>query len=860
VTPHQVQQSAQTQVSFGTTYDVGRFMGTEYRKGGAAGTPITVAGHTYTVGQRSHDPHDYGSARDLTRGLEPLPKGGVAVGRTLVEAVGILHDGEVVETQDGQIQVYAKDRRNLLAVYDPTKRAAGDTAGATNASAPQMAAVIAHLALHPQTPFDTALGVDLVRLRNGTGTPLAAADGAYIAIKNGLLANGHEIDLGGTGGIQRCGACGQFMGDAHTCPIRAVATLAATTNGASTFNPAQGGVNPATGYSDTPTDPYAPILVDAEAGAPVSASAVEDTAARCAPAPVESGPDVAAPMPESAGAPAPVAVPPIVVQPQIDVTIAAPQVDVAAPQLSIAAPTITVEPPQVQMEAPQVQVNLHLDPERFAQAMIDGWAKAAPGAAIPATSTLDPELRDALTRMAGAVERLATTPTAAPIADERLITATERLTAALTGAELPAPAPRPDATAAAGSPVTEVDRLPRTGMARPADLPLTGQEHILAGVMLPAPDPYWSHMPEELGGPRDTPAREYLPQIDPNYEINGQAEQILRAMSASLQIADRSPKHSQKFRTFGLYGGAGTGKNTLAAQLAASIKTVDAEGTVTQGLDYTEITITEQTSVADAIGTTILTADPHTGATVSRPKLGKIGEAALTGGVICINEIVRNPKLTTAFQPLIEDGVIEIESAEAGKVRIPVHPATVFVFTWNPGFEDDPDRPGQAPLSRMATFRLDSPTLDESKRRAAAFFNALDGQDAPSTDNEQRRQAILKESYAIPSTITPTERELDAATNFWNDIRMHAIGGVGERDLGKTSPTSTAPGPRELQRFVALAKALGNDWQQAASIFDICCDQDPSLFPEQKRLIMERFSLHFGEDGQALSRDTTPPY
>lgn len=541
--------------------------------------------------------------------------------------------------------------------------------------------------------------------------------------------------------------------------------------------------------------------------------------------------------------------------------IAAPQVDVAAPQVSTAAPTITVEPPQVQMEAPQVQVNVQLDPEQLAQAIIAGWTKAAPGAALPGGAALDPELREDLATMAGAVERLATTPTAEPpIADERLITATERLTAALTGAELPAPAPRPDAAAATGSPVEEVERLPRTGMARPADLPLTGQEHILAGVMLPAPDPYWSNMPEELGGPRTTPAREYIPQIDPNYEINRQAEHIMRAMSASLQLASRSPKHSQKFRTFGLYGGAGTGKNTLAAQLAASIKTVDAEGNVTQGLDYTEITITEQTLVADAIGTTILTTDPVSGATVSRPKLGKIGEAALTGGVNCINEIVRNPKLTTAFQPLIEDGVIEIESAEAGKVRIPVHPATVFVFTWNPGFEDDPDRPGQAPLSRMDTFRLDAPTLDESKRRAAAFFNALDGQDAPSTDNEQRRQDILKASYAIPSTITPTGRELDAATNFWNDIRMHAIGGVGEQDLGKTSPTSTAPGPRELQRFVALDKALGNDWKQAATVFDIVCDQDPSLFPEQKRLIMEHFILHFGEDGQALSRDASPPY
>ena len=64
----------------------------------------------YVVGQRSTDPAHFGSARDTTGqvlktddqvGKEPLPKGGsVAVGRTLMTAVGMLYDGEVVETAD----------------------------------------------------------------------------------------------------------------------------------------------------------------------------------------------------------------------------------------------------------------------------------------------------------------------------------------------------------------------------------------------------------------------------------------------------------------------------------------------------------------------------------------------------------------------------------------------------------------------------------------------------------------------------------------------------------------------------------------------------------------------------------------
>ena len=109
VSYHSVLSGANTEVSGGQEYDLGRFIGTEYRKRDAKGAEIEVNGISYKIGSRSQTRDDWSSAR--ISGLEPPPKGGVAVGRTLVEAVGILSQGEVTETADGQIQVYDAERR-----------------------------------------------------------------------------------------------------------------------------------------------------------------------------------------------------------------------------------------------------------------------------------------------------------------------------------------------------------------------------------------------------------------------------------------------------------------------------------------------------------------------------------------------------------------------------------------------------------------------------------------------------------------------------------------------------------------------------------------------------------------------------
>ncbi len=294
-------------------------------------------------------------------------------------------------------------------------------------------------------------------------------------------------------------------------------------------------------------------------------------------------------------------------------------------------------------------------------------------------------------------------------------------------------------------------------------------------------------------------------------------------MSAAMQLGAGKEK-SNWTRAFGLYGPPGTGKNTIARQLAASIKTVDTDGNIIQGMNYTEANITPESSMQELIGTTVLENDPNTGATVSRTKLGKIGLAAAMGSVICVNEIVRNPKLATALQSMIEDGEIQLDSPEQGLIRIPVHQSTVFVMTWNPGYEGDAERPGQAPLSRIMPLKMDRPSADEQARRVESFFAAVRGEAAEVDSIGARRREITAQNYAVPSSITPAKEEITASVRFWGEIGALTGGGIGERQVGLNSDTSTAPGQRELNRFVALGKTIG--WNDALETLKVVCDQD----------------------------------
>ena len=757
LTTHLLQgEDGDTSLSAGQDYDKGHFMGTEYRKRAALGTQVEAAGEIYTVGSRSQEMDDWSSAR--INGHEPAPRGGVAAGRTLVRAVGILSEGEVVRTGNGFIQVYDADRRNLLAVYDPATNIAGDTLGNKNASPAQMAAVLAHRALHPQNEFDLALSTDLARVQQGSGTPLAAADSAYITMKNSMLDDGGTITLGAKVGARRCPRCGQFMGASHNCPVSV-----------SSKTPDLSGL----------------------------------------------GAEIASALRENAPA----------VQPQ-----------------------------------PQ-PVAVHVDSEPFAEAIREALGELDQGASRQAVAATDmEELRDAMTTMAHAVETIGNRPVGQSgeiTGAERFADAVNNLSSAVQNIPM------------GGTPLEEAGagkkRCPRCGQyageghvcpPRPErqvpprpKIAKTAQEHIFSPVQLPVPDPHLDDIPEVVGGALYQPLQEDIPALDPNFEINEQTERIMRSMSAMLQ-AGQGKEDSGWSRAFGLYGPAGTGKNTLARQLAASIQTVDEDGNVTQGMNYVEANITPESSMQELIGTTVLEKDPESGTTVSRARLGKVGLAAAMGSVISVNEIVRNPKLATALQSMMEDGEIQIDSPEQGMLRIPVHPSTVFVMTWNPGNEGDPDRPAAAPLSRITPFRMDKPSIDEQANRVKAQFASIQGRGSASSI-KKRRKELQGRNYAIPKDWSPSDGEIMAATRFVDEVASLSEGGIGERQIGLNSDTPTAPGQRQLTRFVMLGKTAG--WDHALDTLKIVCDQD-SFYQDQWRIIEERFRAHFGDDGNAIKR------
>ena len=531
-----------------------------------------------------------------------------------------------------------------------------------------------------------------------------------------------------------------------------------------------------------------------------------------------------------------------------------PQVDVQVDTTPIADAMRAGEPTQVTMDA-----------DAFAQAIQQGLSNiniSMPDAQAAVSAQDFTELRESMTKMTQAVESMAKSGGSARGGEvripDRLVEVTESLAAAVSGAGVSAPGSYsstgtgrcPKCGQFAGEEHTCPERQPRLGRPVTDAKNMAAQEHILSAVTLAAPDPYLMSVPTSVGGQTFQALEEFIPNVDPNFEINEQTEKILRTMSATLQLGVGKEK-SAWTRAFGLFGPAGTGKNTIARQLAASIKTVDGDGNTTQGMSYTEANITPESSMQELIGTTVLETDPLTGSTVSRTKLGKIGLAAAMGSVISVNEIVRNPKLATALQSMIEDGEIQIDSPEQGMIRIPVHPSTVFIMTWNPGYEGDSERPGQAPLSRIIPMRLDRPSAAEQSRRVESFFADVRGESSAVESISARRKEIITQDYSVPADITPTKEEIDVSVRFFNEVATLSGGGIGERQIGLNSDTPTSPGQRQLNRFIALGKTIG--WNDALDTLKIVCDQDDQ-FESQWSLIRDRFEVHFGLDGETFSR------
>lgn len=764
-------------VSGGSSYPLSRFVGTEFRKG--KGTLIEAGGKFYTVGDRSHDDNDWGRARHA--GLVPPPPtksafSGIAIGRTLVAAAEYLRTSSVVERSDGVIEVYDQDG-GLLSVYDPATRTAGDVAGSTNASAAQMAAVLAYRQLHQSGPLDRLLAMDIDGMSRGVTSPLAVSDSAYLTIKEDLEAK-NTLILGGVLSASKCPECGKFMGAAGCRGTHATATTGTTVVDA-----------PERFFDDVRSD--------------IDGSATEDLPFTDEPAAVPAVPRA---VPVAAAPVTPVVPASVMVNVEApQVAVASPAVTVEPPQVSVASPTVNVDAPQVtvQVDAPQVtlnvdapqvsvespQVTVNLDPDAVASRVAARVPVAVP---VMADGTPVPEM-----------------PVVAPL-DDRVITVLDRMIDRLDRMDRRAE----EATKSAETPAAKPARTvkPRADRAVPKPSEMTEQEKVVTAstLRLPRPDRELSALDRKVLTGDFAVLDEDIPAVKPDYAMNATERTVMQRIVSTRSMGMKMGRVNET-RSFGIYGPPGTGKNELARQLAATMVTVDADGNERQGVHMEQVEFDRDMDTGALIGTTAL----ENGSTVAR--LGPIGLAAVQGSVICLNEVVRNPKALTQFQSMLEEGEIRLKTPEAGIIKIPIHPATTFVLTWNPGLEGDSDRPAEAPRSRIVSFELPAPTTTEQAKRVESFFSKA------------------------PSEVKPTSGEVNASIAFFNQIRASINQGkMQQRGRG----SKAVPGPRDLNQFILAGKTDG--WAAALSQMKVFCDQNVEDREKDWKIIEETFAMNFG--------------
>ncbi len=366
--------------------------------------------------------------------------------------------------------------------------------------------------------------------------------------------------------------------------------------------------------------------------------------------------------------------------------------------------------------------------------------------------------------------------------------------------------------------------------------PSTPQEHILGAVKLPPPDPYRARVPAELGGALDKPVNlnTFVPPMSRQYEINDETEKALRTISAALQTGDPT------LYNFYIAGEPGVGKNTLMRQIAACVQHIDAEGVTRQGIPYHQIDVVEQTNFDDLIGGTALVEE--NGVTVTRWKPGPVGAFLMHGtGVLAINEIVRQPKAATLLQSIMEDRELPIRTPDGGLVKVPIGDGIIIAMTGNPGSDRDPDRPGAAAFTRTIPIRMEDGQPEERARRAEINYLKRIGSRGVVEPKAKARPDVMQRDYGLKTDPLQKE-ELKAAVEFMDEIKQLIQSRQVQARTGGGQPV--APGPRGLDRFIALGKGTG-DWRHALEMLKLYCSQDRELFTDEWKLVEAAFNRKF---------------
>ncbi|MEK7441645.1 MAG: hypothetical protein AABZ78_12670, partial [Chloroflexota bacterium] len=172
-----------------------------------------------------------------------------------------------------------------------------------------------------------------------------------------------------------------------------------------------------------------------------------------------------------------------------------------------------------------------------------------------------------------------------------------------------------------------------------------------------------------------------------------------------------------------------------------------------------------------------------------------------------------------------------------------VHAASIVAMTGNPGADRDPDRPGAAAFTRTIPIKVEYGTKEERMRRAAGRYSRRIG--AANPIKGVAKLDVKARDYT--ARFEPlTAKELTASVEFFDEVETLIEGKDGNRQVqlrtGGGAPV--LPGPRGMDRFLAIGKATG-DWGQPLQMLKGYCTQEPAQYAKEWALVQMAFDRKF---------------
>jgi hypothetical protein len=278
--------------------------------------------------------------------------------------------------------------------------------------------------------------------------------------------------------------------------------------------------------------------------------------------------------------------------------------------------------------------------------------------------------------------------------------------------------------------------------------------------------------------------------------------------------------------------------------VAASTRTIAPDGTLRQGIPYLQWDITEDTNVEELIGGTALVGRNGTTVTVWKP--GPLAAALMHGTcLVALNEIVRKPKAATLLQAIMEDREIQVKTPDGGLVRVPVGDGAIVAMTGNPGHDRDPDRPGAAAFTRTIPIKIEYGSKETRAARALSRYNRRTGLGDKASRKGQAPKPMNVRGFDYKIRRDPLhEKELRACVDFMDELEVMIEGVQRTLQVRTGGGKPVVPGPRGLDRFIAIGKATG-DWRQALEMIKPYLTQDPAQYDEEWKLVQTLFERKF---------------